>query len=336
MLFKTLIKRLIVAIPTLLAMTFLIFLMLKAVPGDPALLMLGDRASKESLEEFREKLGLNQPWYVQYGKFVENIVVHRDLGRSMASNQPIGTILLEKFPATTELAIAAILFAIFIGIPMGLLAAIKPGTIFDFSTMSVALFGVSMPIFWLGLMLIWVFGLQLDWLPISGRMGIEFNYEPKTGLLFFDAIASGSWDLLIDGLRHIALPAIALGTIPMAFLARMTRSSMLEVIGADYVRTAKAKGVSEWAVVLKHTLKNAAIPILTVLGLQFGALLGGAIITETVFAWPGIGSWLLESVNARDYPAVQGGILVTASAFVFVNLAVDMAYRLFDPRMRVN
>jgi len=335
MFFKILLRRLAIAVPTLLAMTFLVFLMLKAVPGDPALLLLGDRASKESLEEFREKMGLNQPWYVQYGKFLNSVVVEQDLGRSMVSNQPISAILKEKFPATIELAVAAMIFAALIGIPMGLAAAIRPGTFLDFSTMSVALFGVSMPIFWLGLVLIWLFGLQLEWLPISGRMD-SYDYIPVTGFLFVDALRAGSWTLISDGVRHIILPAIALGTIPMAFLARMTRSSMLEVIKADYVRTAKAKGVAEAVVILKHAFKNAAIPILTVLGLQFGALLGGAIITETVFAWPGVGSWLLESVNARDYSAVQGGILLTASAFVFVNLIVDLAYRLFDPRMRVN
>lgn len=336
MFYKVLVRRLLIAIPTLLAMTFLVFLMLKAVPGDPALLLLGDRASKESLEEFREQMGLNQPWYVQYGRFLENVVVKQDLGRSMASQQPIVDILKEKFPATIELAMAAMLFAALIGIPMGLCAAIRPGTVVDFSTMSVALFGVSMPIFWLGLVLIWLFGLQLEWLPISGRMGIDYYYEPVTGFLFLDSITQGAWGLLRDGLSHIVLPAIALGTIPMAFLARMTRSAMLEVIRADYVRTAKAKGLAQWLVIMKHALKNAAIPILTVLGLQFGTLLGGAIITETVFAWPGIGSWLLESVGARDYPAVQGGILLTAGAFVFVNLVVDLTYRLFDPRMRVN
>jgi peptide/nickel transport system permease protein len=229
----------------------------------------------------------------------------------------------------------AMVFAIIIGIPTGLVAAIRPASIVDFSSMSIAMVGVSMPIFWLALVLTWVFGLELGWFPISGRLSIDFYYEPVTGFVFIDSILAKDWAMLGDALWHIVLPAIALGTIPMAFLARITRASMLEVIKQDYVRTAKAKGVAMWLVYTKHALKNAFIPILTVLGLQFGLLLGGAIITETIFAWPGIGSWLLESVTSRDYPALIGGVLVVAIAFVLVNLVTDLLYRVFDPRMRV-
>jgi len=336
MLLKLLLRRVMVTIPTLLGLTLVVFFMIKAVPGDPALLLLGERASAESLEEFRRVLGLDQPWHVQYGRFMSRVIVEGDLGRSVVTQQPVTHILMEKFPATVELASAAMIFAMLIGIPMGLLAAMKPGSIIDVGSMSTAVFGVSMPIFWLALMLIWIFGLTLEWLPISGRIGIEQTWDPVTGFVFLDAMLAGNLELLLSAASHIILPAVALGTIPMAFLARITRSSMIEVLSQDYVRTARAKGVGQFLIVTRHALKNAAIPVLTVLGLQFGLLLGGAIITETVFAWPGIGSFLLEAVGSRDYPSLQGGILVTATAFVAVNLLVDIAYRAFDPRMRTN
>ena len=328
-------KRLLVTIPTLVALTFVVFLLVKAVPGDPAQLILGERASAESLAKVRMDLGLDRPWYVQYAKFAGGLFLHGDFGRSIKSHEEISAILLNKFPATFELATLAMVFAIFLGIPAGLVSSIWPGTFFDFISMSIAVAGVSMPIFWLALMLIYVFGLQLQWFPLSGRLGIESNYEPSTGLIFLDSLAKGDLGLFWDGVKHICLPAVALGTIPMAIIARMTRASMLEVMLQDYVRTAKAKGLSFSSVFLKHALKNAAVPILTILGLQFGLLLGGAIITETVFSWPGIGSWLLESVFSRDYPALQGGILIVATAFVLVNLCVDLLYRFVDPRMRV-
>jgi peptide/nickel transport system permease protein len=329
-------KRLLITIPTLLALTLAVFLIVKAVPGDPAQLLLGERANAESLEAVRKEMGLDRPWYEQYGRFLKDLLVEQDLGRSLATNEAITEVIAHKFPATVELAVAAMLFAMLIGIPTGLVAAIWPATIVDFGSMSLAMVGVSMPIFWLALVLTWVFGLTLGWFPISGRLGIDYYYEPVTGLLFLDALMARDWAMLKDGLHHIVLPAIALGTIPMAFLARITRASMLEVVRQDYVRTAKAKGLAMTVVYVKHALKNASIPILTVLGLQFGLLLGGALITETIFAWPGIGSWLLESVNARDYTALEGGILVVATAFVLVNFAVDLLYRLFDPRLRVS
>jgi peptide/nickel transport system permease protein len=336
MLLKLLLRRVMVTVPTLLGLTLVVFFMIKAVPGDSALLLLGERASAESLEEFRRVLGLDQPWHVQYGRFMSRVLVEGDLGRSVVTQQPVTQILMEKFPATVELASAAMIFAMLVGIPMGLLAAMKPGSIIDVGSMSSAVFGVSMPIFWLALMLIWIFGLTLEWLPISGRIGIEQTWDPVTGFVFLDALIAGNPELLLSACAHIILPAVALGTIPMAFLARITRSSMIEVLSQDYVRTARAKGVGQFLIVTRHALKNAAIPVLTVLGLQFGLLLGGAIITETVFAWPGIGSFLLEAVGSRDYPSLQGGILVTATAFVAVNLVVDIAYRAFDPRMRTN
>lgn len=329
-------KRLLIAIPTLLALTLVVFLMVKAVPGDPAQILLGERASADALVTLRHEMGLDRPLLVQYGMFLEKLVLDFDLGRSITTNESITDIISHKFPATIELAIAGMLFAILIGIPTGLFAAIWPATLIDFTSMTIATVGVSMPIFWLALVLTYVFGLELGWFPMSGRLGIEFYYEPVTGFVFLDSLLALDWDMFTDGLMHIVLPAIALGTIPMAFLARITRASMLEVVKQDYVRTAKSKGLKMWMVYCKHALKNAFIPILTVLGLQFGVLLGGAIITETIFAWPGIGSWLLESVSSRDYTALIGGILVTAGAFVLVNTCVDMLYRVFDPRMRLS
>lgn len=335
--FLTLIaKRIAVTIPTLLALTLVTFFIVKAIPGDPALLLLGERATPQALVTLRHDMGLDQPWYTQYGIFMKKLIIDQDLGRSLSSNESLAEIISHKFPATIELAGAAMLFAILIGIPSGLIAAIWPATLIDFTSMSVAMVGVSMPIFWLALVLTWFFGLELGWFPISGRMGIEFYYEPVTGFVFIDSLLAGDFAMLKDALWHVVLPGIALGTIPMAFLARITRASMLEVVQQDYVRTAKAKGLSMFVVYMKHALKNAFIPILTVLGLQFGLLLGGAIITETIFAWPGIGSWLLECVTSRDYPALEIGILVTASAFVLVNFVVDLMYRAFDPRMRIS
>jgi len=329
-------KRLLIAVPTLLALSMIVFLMVKAVPGDPAQLALGERASKDALMALRHDMGLDRPLPEQYGLFLRKLLLTGDLGRSLSTSEPVAGLIAQKFPATCELALAGMTFALVVGIPAGLLAAIWPATLVDFSSMSIAMFGVSMPIFWLALVLTWIFGLELGWLPLSGRLGIEFNYEPLTGFVFLDSLLRGDWAMLRDAAWHIVLPGVALGTIPMAFLARITRASMLEVVSQDYVRTAKAKGVSPFFVYTKHALKNAFIPILTVLGLQFGALLGGAIITETIFAWPGIGSWLLEAVANRDHTALEGGVLVTASAFVLVNLVVDILYRVFDPRLRVN
>lgn len=329
-------KRLAVAIPTLLALTLVVFLMVKAVPGDPAQVLLGEHANAQSLADLRHEMGLDRPLYVQYGLFIEKLVLEGDLGKSLATQERITEVIAHKFPATCELALAAMLFAILIGIPTGLIAAIWPASLLDFGSMSLATVGVSMPIFWLALVLTWVFGLELGWFPLSGRMSVEFYYEPVTGFVFLDSLIARDAAMLRDALWHVVLPGIALGTIPMAFLARITRASMLEVVQQDYIRTAKAKGLAIHLVYIKHALKNAFIPILTVLGLQFGGLLGGAIITETIFSWPGIGSWLLESVTARDFTALEGGVLVTASAFVLVNLLVDLLYGAFDPRMRVN
>jgi ABC-type dipeptide/oligopeptide/nickel transport system permease component len=309
--------------------------MVKAIPGDPAQLLLGDKATPESLDAIRIELGLDKPLAVQYGIYMKNLLVNFDLGKSIRSQESIVEVIKEKFPATIELSIVAILFAIIIGIPMGLMAASKPGSILDFSCMTTAVLGVSMPVFWLGLVLMWFFGFYLDWLPISGRMAIDFYYEPKTGFLLYDSLfIDQDYGMFWSGVKHLILPAITLGTIPMAFLARMTRSAMLEVLQQDYIRTSKAKGTAFWKIYFVHALKNAAIPITTILGLQFGGLLAGALITETIFSLPGMGTWILASVEARDIPAIEGGVLTVAAAFVLINLLVDVLYRLFDPRIR--
>lgn len=333
----TVLKRILVSIPTLIALTIALFLMIKAIPGDPAQLLLGDKATPESLAEIREELGLNKPLPVQYGIYLYKLALEGDMGRSITTQEPIVDIILDKFPATFELAIMAMMFATLIGIPMGLAAAIKPGSILDFSSMSFAVFGVSMPVFWLGLILMWFFGMQLDWFPISGRLGIDFYYEKTTGFLLYDSLfVEQDKEMFFSAFKHLILPALTLGTIPMAFLARITRSSMLEVSKQDYIRTAKAKGAGFVRIYLAHTLKNASIPIITILGLQFGSLLAGAMITETIFSWPGMGRWILDSVSARDIPAIEGGVLVVAVSFVIINLFVDILYRIFDPRIRLN
>lgn len=336
MFFTTLLKRILIAIPTLIALTMILFFMVKQIPGDPAQLLLGDKANKESLESLRKEMGLDKPLAQQYFIYVKNLVVNQDMGRSITTSEPNIDIVKNKFPATFELASLAILFAVLIGLPAGLIASAKSGSLFDLGFMSMGVFGVSMPVFWLGLILMWTFGLTLEWLPISGRLSIDYYYEPTTGFLLYDSLfVEKDFNMFIDAFKHLILPAITLGTIPMAFIARMTRSSMLEASKADYIRTAKAKGLSRFKIYIIHTLKNAIIPVITVMGLQFGTLLGGAMITETIFSWPGMGTWILNSVNARDLPAIQSGVMVIAISFILINLIVDLLYRLFDPRIRV-
>lgn len=310
--------------------------MVKSIPGDPAQLILGDKATPEALAQARHDLGLDKPAPVQYAIFLQNLVTG-NLGRSIVSNRPVADIIVEKFPATLELSIFAMIFAAGIGIPIGFLASMKPGSTLDLVSMSSAVTGVSLPVFWLGLMLVWFFSLSLGWTPVSGRLSTDFiAFEPITNILVIDSFLVKDWEMFKSALLHLTLPAITLGTIPMAFLARMTRSSMLEVIAKDYIRTAQAKGLRLSTVFVKHAFKNAFIPILTVMGLQFGTLLGGAMITENIFAWPGIGTWILDSVNSRDIPSIEGGVLVVAIAFIGVNLIVDLLYRVFDPRLRMS
>jgi len=260
-------------------------------------------------------------------------VLRGDLGTSVLRQEPVTQELIRRFPATIELALFAMLFALLIGVPSGILSATRRGSWVDSGSMLVALIGVSMPIFWLGLMLSFLFAVILHWLPTGGRLTATMQYDPITNLVLVDSLLKGDPALFVDGVRHLILPAIALGTIPMALIARMTRSSMLETLSLDYIRTAQAKGLHERAVIVNHALRNALLPIITVVGLQIGILLSGAILTETIFSWPGIGRWIVEAIYARDYPIVQGVTLFIAGVFVIVNLTVDVMYGFVDPRI---
>jgi len=329
------IKRLLALIPVIIGVALVVFLIIHLIPGDPAQTMLGERATVESIERLRESMGLNQPLYVQFINFFRDLL-RGDLGRSVMSNNPVIAEISVRFPATLELSFFAMIFAVVVGIPAGIFAATHQNSLFDNFSMLVALIGVSMPIFWLGLMLIWLFAVILGWLPPSSRLSVGIEMEYITNILIIDSILQLNWAAFKNVLSHLILPAIALGTIPMAIVARMTRSSMLEVLKKDYIRTAYAKGLQDRIVVYKHALKNAFIPIITVVGLQFGVLLGGAVLTETIFSWPGLGKYLVDAIYARDFPVVQGGILFFAITFVFVNLLVDISYAAIDPRIEYN
>jgi peptide/nickel transport system permease protein len=328
------IRRILIVIPTILGVTVIIFLMLSITPGDPAELLLGERATKEALESMREYLGLNKPLYVQYGLFLKRVVKF-DLGETIWSREKVSKEIQDRFPATIELALAAMLISTLLGVTLGIISATKQYSWFDYGSMLGSLVGVSMPVFWLGLMLMLLFSLTLGWFPMSGRLNVELDLPVITNFYILDALLARDWTALKDVLMHLALPAMALSTIPLAIVARMTRSSMLEVLRQDYIKTARAKGLSETKIVMKHALRNGLIPVVTVVGLQFGILMGGAILTETVFAWPGIGKWLYEGVVKRDYMVIQGGTLLVATTFVIVNLIVDLLYAVINPRISV-
>jgi len=327
-------RRSLTIIPTLLGVSIVVFLLLSITPGDPAELLLGERATEASLEAMREYLGLNEPLYVQYGLFLKRLV-KLDLGETIWTRQKVSTEIKERFPATMELSLAAMFLSCLLGVILGIVSASRQYSIFDYLSMVTSLIGVSMPVFWLGLMLMLVFSIHLGWFPVSGRISVGTELEVITNFYVLDAILTRNWKALADVLHHLALPAIALSTIPMAIVARMTRSSMLEVLRQDYIKTARAKGLSEIKVVLKHALRNGLIPVITVIGLQFGILLGGAILTETVFAWPGVGKWIYEGVVKRDYMVIQGGTMLVAAVFVVVNTLVDILYAVINPRISV-
>jgi peptide/nickel transport system permease protein len=327
------IKRLVQLIPVILGVSIIAFSLIHIAPGDPARTMLGQHATQKELTEIREKYGLDEPLYVQYGIWL-NGVLHGDLGRSIISNEQVSNEIADRFPNTIELAIAAMIFAIFIGGLAGVISATKQYSVTDYTFMGIALFGISMPVFWLGIMLMMIFGVYLGWLPIGGRIDLLIPFHRVTGFMVLDSIITGNSSALVSVLRHLILPAIALGTIPMAIIARVTRSSMLEVLRQDFIRTERAKGLSERAVIYKHAVRNAMIPVVTVIGLNFGLLLSGAILTETVFSWPGLGRLVVNSVYERDYPLVVGCILVFAIVFVIVNLITDILYPYIDPRIK--
>jgi len=326
-------KRLVLLLPTLIGISLLVFLMIYLVPGDPAQVMLGERANAETLAALRAEMGLDQPFHVQFARFFKGLL-SGDLGRSIRTHEKITTELFQRFPATCELTFTSMLIAMVVGIGAGLLAAVRRGKIVDYLSMVLATAGISMPIFWLGLILILLLSVFLPLFPISGRLSSHIYLEPITYFYTLDAVLSGNWRALGDILWHLLLPAITLSTVPTAVIARMTRASLLEVLGEDYIRTAWAKGLSQKIVVLRHAVKNAFIPTLTVIALEFGYLLGGAVLTETIFSWPGVGRWLFLAVQARDFRAVQGGVLLLATVFILANLIADILYAWLDPRIR--
>ena len=328
------IRRILLLIPTLLGISIIIFLMMHITPGDPAELLLGERATEPALEALREHLGLNEPLYVQYGMFLKRLM-KGDLGETIWTRQKVWTEVKQRFPATIELSLAAMLISTFLGIILGIISATKQYSVFDYVSMLGALVGVSMPIFWLGLVLMLIFSLNLGWFPMSGRLSVGIDLDTITNFYILDALLTRNWAAFKDTLWHITLPAITLSTIPMAIVARMTRSSMLEVLRQDYIKTAKAKGLSPRVVVLKHALRNALIPVITVIGLMFGILLAGAILTGTIFAWPGVGKWLYDAVLQRDYMVIQGGTLFVAGIFVIINVIVDVLYAVINPKISV-
>ncbi|WP_035318764.1 ABC transporter permease [Brevibacillus laterosporus] len=327
------IRRLLMLIPVFLGMSIIVFSIIHAIPGDPALTILGEKASPSAVEELREQLGLNHPWYIQYFSYLKDVMTGH-LGVSLHTKAAIAKEIVPYLSATTELAIVSLMFALVVGINAGIISAWKQNSWFDYVCMLIALIGVSMPVFWLGLMEQWYFAQELKWLPSVGRDNPRDAVEAITHFYLLDTIISGRWDQFKDVILHLILPGIALGTIPMAIFARITRSSMLEVMRSDYIRTARAKGLAQFFVVYKHALKNALIPILTVIGLQLGMLLGGAILTETIFGWPGIGRYIYTAIGNRDYPVIQSGILVIAFIFVLINLIVDLLYAYVDPRIK--
>jgi peptide/nickel transport system permease protein len=328
------IRRILILIPTLLGVSVIVFFMLRITPGDPAELLLGERATEKALYEIREHLGLNEPLHVQYGLFLKRLM-KGDLGETIWSRQKVWIEVKERFPATIELSVVALFISCFFGIIFGIISATKQYSIFDYLSMLGALIGVSMPIFWLGLVFMLIFSVNLGWLPLSGRISVGVDLEVVTNFYILDAVLTKNWGALKDVLWHIIMPATTLSTIPMAIVARMTRSSMLEVLRQDYIKTAKAKGLSQFTVTFKHALRNALIPVVTTIGLQFGVALGGAILTETIFAWPGVGKWMFDAVMKRDYMVIQGGTLFIAAVFVVINLMVDVLYAVINPRISV-
>ena len=321
---------------SLFGVSLLVFFMVHLIPGDAALAILGERATEEALTELRHQMGLDQPLYKQYGVFLWDLA-HFDLGRSFKTNQPVIDEILRKFPATVELTLAAMIFSIFFGIAAGIIAAVNRGKFWDYTTMFGSLAGISMPIFWLGLMLILLLAYTFPIFPSSQRLDavLDLDVQHRTHFYLIDTLLAGNFAAFRDAIAHLILPAITLGTIPLAIIARMTRSSLLEVLNQQYIVTAYAKGLPKRVVILKHALKNSIIPVLTVIGLQFGYLMGGAILTEHIFSWPGLGSWLRAAVEARDIRPVQGGVLFVATVFMTVNLIVDLLYAYFDPRIRI-
>jgi dipeptide transport system permease protein len=330
-----LLRRLALTIPTFFALMFVTFVAIRLVPGDPVEVRVGERGiSPERLAQFRHELGLDQPVWKQFADYVWQLL-HGNFGTSLSTSQQVLTEFAALFPATLELSLFAMLIAVLLGVPAGAMAAARRGSLYDQALMGLSVTGYSMPIFWWGLLLIMFVGERWGLTPVSGRIDlIKYYFEPVTGFMLIDAWLSGQAGAVKDALHHLVLPGIVLATLPLAVIARMTRSSMLEVLGEDYVRTARAKGLPAWRVVGLHALRNALIPVATVIGLQVGTLLAGAVLTETIFSWPGVGKWLIESISRRDYPALQGGVMLVSALVIVVNLLVDLTYGLINPRIR--
>lgn len=325
-------RRLVLVVPVLFGIMTAVFVMLQLIPGDPAIALAGEKASVEQVEAARQAFGLDRPLPVQYAYFLKAAATF-DFGSSLRTHQPVAGELKQFFAATLELSFAALIIALLVGIPAGVVAATHRGRPLDYGTMLLALVGISTPVFWAGIVAIYVFSFRLGLFPIGGILGNGINLDRITYGYVLDSVLTRNWPAFWSSLHHLALPALVLATIPMAIVARLTRSSMLEVLGQDYLRTARAKGLRERLVVSRHALKNALIPIVTAVGLQFGALISGAFLTETVFGRPGIGRYVVQAITARDYPVIQATVLVTAVAFVVINLVVDLAYAAIDPRI---
>jgi dipeptide transport system permease protein len=331
---RFLLTRVSLVVPTFIGVTLLAFVLIRLVPGDPIETMAGERGIDAARhEQLLREYGLDQPVLVQYGIYIGR-VLRGDLGKSIVTSAPVIEEFAALFPATIELALCAVLFALVLGLPAGIVAAVRRNSIFDHGVMGLSLAGYSMPIFWWGLLLILLFSVTLGLTPVSGRIDLLYYVEPVTGFLLVDSLLSDQEGAFGSALSHLVLPTIVLGTVPLAVIARMTRSAMLEVLGEDYIRTARAKGLSPVRVVGLHALRNALIPVVTVIGLQVGVLFTGAILTETIFSWPGVGKWLVESINRRDYPVLQGGILLIGTVVMAVNLIVDVLYGVINPRIR--
>jgi peptide/nickel transport system permease protein len=330
------VRRLLLLVPILIGLSILVFAWIRALPGGPAQALLGERATPETVRQIERQYGLDDPVYVQYWRYLKTTVVDRDLGTSINTRRPVSEELQERFPATIELAAAAMLFSILLGVPLGYVAAKRYGGPVDQASLVVSLLGVSIPIFFLAILLKYVFAIELGLLPTVGRISVLIDLEHPTNFYVLDAIIAGDPEALWDVLKHLILPAIALGSIPLAIVARITRAATLDVQNEDYVRTAHAKGLPPRIVDTRHIFRNAMLPIATIIGLQTGLLLSGAVLTETVFAWPGMGTWLVEAIDNRNYPVLQGGILFVSLIFVLVNLLVDLSYAVINPRIRVS
>jgi peptide/nickel transport system permease protein len=327
------VRRLLLLVPILVGLSILVFLWIRALPGSPALALLGERATPETIAQIERQYGLDRPIHIQYWRYIEN-VAKGDLGDSIVSRRPVSEELKQRFPATIELALAAMVFSIVIGIPLGFVAAKRYGGVVDHASLVASLIGISIPIFFLAIILKFVFAVKLGWLPTVGRVSVLIDLEHPTNFYVLDAILTGNWEAFVDVGKHLVLPAVALGSIPLAVVARITRAAVLDVQNEDYVRTARAKGVTPLIVDRRHIFRNAMLPISTIIGLQTGLLLSGAVLTETVFAWPGMGTWLVDAIDARNFPVLQGGVLFVSIVFVLVNLVVDISYAVINPRIR--